>query len=277
MEPTARIASKRPGRSRRIPGSRSRRPRGAEAADHQAPVPVLQGPPRQPPEGDDPLGASGRDRGRGADRCRPPARPRCPGPRRRAPGGAASTVPGTSRVNAMAPREARARIGSPGRPAPPPALSPARSVRTPMPFELTLRSATPLTPLPTLEEVLPEFLRQIGYLPEGPDGRSGDGPVKETIAYRLVRECLLKDPEQAVVPGGARRGARGREGVGLPAPQQAEVPRSPRGGRWRSPTGRAARGTGCGTGTSPGRGTSPRRTPRTPSSGTGRPSITCRR
>ena len=69
-----------------------------------------------------------------------------------------------------------------------------------MPFELTLRSATPLTPLPTLEEVLPEFLRQIGYLPEGPDGRTGDGPVRETIAYRLVRECLLKDPDKAWYP-----------------------------------------------------------------------------
>jgi predicted transcriptional regulator len=69
-----------------------------------------------------------------------------------------------------------------------------------MPFELTLRYATPLTPLPTIEEVLPEFLRQVGYLPEGPDGRSGDGPVKETIAYRLVRECLLKDPNKAWYP-----------------------------------------------------------------------------
>ena len=69
-----------------------------------------------------------------------------------------------------------------------------------MPFELTLRAATPLTPLPTLEEVLPEFLRQIGYLPEGPDGRSGDGPVRETIAYRLVRDCLLKDPNKAWYP-----------------------------------------------------------------------------
>jgi predicted transcriptional regulator len=69
-----------------------------------------------------------------------------------------------------------------------------------MPFELTLRAATPLTPLPTLEEVLPEFLRQIGYLPEGPDGRSGEGPVQETIAYRLVRECLLKDPNKPWYP-----------------------------------------------------------------------------
>jgi hypothetical protein len=69
-----------------------------------------------------------------------------------------------------------------------------------MPFELTLRYATPLTPLPTIEEVLPEFLRQVGYLPEGPDGRSGDGPVRETIAYRLVRECLLKDPNKAWYP-----------------------------------------------------------------------------
>ena len=69
-----------------------------------------------------------------------------------------------------------------------------------MPFELALRYSTPLTPLPTVEEVLPEFLRLIGYLPEGPDGRSGEGPVRETIAYRLVRECLLKDPSKAWYP-----------------------------------------------------------------------------
>lgn len=62
-----------------------------------------------------------------------------------------------------------------------------------MPFELTLRYTTPLTSLPDLDEALQEFLRMVGYLPEGEDRRGGDGPVAETLAYRLVRECFLRD------------------------------------------------------------------------------------
>ena len=61
-----------------------------------------------------------------------------------------------------------------------------------MPFELTLRYTTPLTPISDVEEVLQEFLRMVGYLPEGEDHRGGDGPVRQTLAYRLVRECLLR-------------------------------------------------------------------------------------
>ena len=65
-----------------------------------------------------------------------------------------------------------------------------------MPFELTLRYATPLTPLEDLDEVLKEFLRLVGYLPEHDDARSGEGPTEATVAYRLVRECFLKDPRR---------------------------------------------------------------------------------
>ncbi|MCI4360234.1 MAG: transcriptional regulator [Thermoplasmata archaeon] len=66
-----------------------------------------------------------------------------------------------------------------------------------MPFELTLRYSTPLTPLSNVDEVLQEFLRMVGYLPEGEDRRAGEGPVAASLAYRLVRECLLRDPARA--------------------------------------------------------------------------------
>lgn len=63
-----------------------------------------------------------------------------------------------------------------------------------MTFELLLRYSTPLTPISDLDEVLTEFLRLVGYLPPADDGRTGEGPVRETLAYRLVRECLLREP-----------------------------------------------------------------------------------
>ena len=63
-----------------------------------------------------------------------------------------------------------------------------------MPFELAVRYSTPLTPLQDLDEVLKEFLRLIGYLPTADDLRQGEGPVERSLAYRLVRECLLRDP-----------------------------------------------------------------------------------
>jgi hypothetical protein len=63
-----------------------------------------------------------------------------------------------------------------------------------MPFELTLRYTTPLTPLPDVDEVLQEFLRMIGYLPESYDTRGGTGPVESRVAYRLVRDCLIRAP-----------------------------------------------------------------------------------
>ena len=65
-----------------------------------------------------------------------------------------------------------------------------------MPFELALRYSTPLTPIPELDEVLREFLRLIGYLPEGEEGRGTEGPIAQSLAYRLVRDCLLKDPSR---------------------------------------------------------------------------------
>jgi DNA-binding transcriptional ArsR family regulator len=66
-----------------------------------------------------------------------------------------------------------------------------------MPFELSLRYSTPLTPIDDVEEVLREFLRLVGYLPEGEDGRGSEGPIAQSLAYRLVRDCLLKDPSRA--------------------------------------------------------------------------------
>jgi DNA-binding transcriptional ArsR family regulator len=66
-----------------------------------------------------------------------------------------------------------------------------------MPFELALRYSTPLTPLPNLDEVLREFLRLVGYLPEGAEGRGSEGPIAQSLAYRLVRDCLLKDPNRS--------------------------------------------------------------------------------
>jgi DNA-binding transcriptional ArsR family regulator len=62
-----------------------------------------------------------------------------------------------------------------------------------MPFELSLRYSTPLTPISDLDEVLREFLRMIGYLPEGEDGRGSEGPIAQSLALRLVRECFLRE------------------------------------------------------------------------------------
>lgn len=66
-----------------------------------------------------------------------------------------------------------------------------------MPFELALRYSTPLTPIADLDEVLREFLRLVGYLPEGEEGRGSEGPVAQSLAFRLVRDCLLRDPSRA--------------------------------------------------------------------------------
>jgi DNA-binding transcriptional ArsR family regulator len=66
-----------------------------------------------------------------------------------------------------------------------------------MPFELALRYSTPLTPISDLDEVLREFLRLVGYLPEGEDGRGSEGPIGHSLAFRMVRECFLRDPSRA--------------------------------------------------------------------------------
>jgi DNA-binding transcriptional ArsR family regulator len=66
-----------------------------------------------------------------------------------------------------------------------------------MPFEIALRYSTPLTPISDYDEVLREFLRLVGYLPEGEEGRGSEGPVARSLAYRLVRDCLLRDASRA--------------------------------------------------------------------------------
>jgi predicted transcriptional regulator len=56
-------------------------------------------------------------------------------------------------------------------------------------FEIQVRYSTPLTPLRDVDQVLKEFLVQLGYLPEGE-------PPERSVAYRLVRGCLLRNPER---------------------------------------------------------------------------------
>lgn len=65
-----------------------------------------------------------------------------------------------------------------------------------MPFELSLRYSTPLNPITDVDEVLQEFLRLVGYLPEGEEGRGTEGPIASSLAYRLVRDCFLRDPNR---------------------------------------------------------------------------------
>ncbi|MGD0718769.1 MAG: helix-turn-helix domain-containing protein [Thermoplasmata archaeon] len=65
-----------------------------------------------------------------------------------------------------------------------------------MPFELSLRYSTPLSPITDVDEVLREFLRLVGYLPEGEEGRGAEGPIAQSLAYRLVRDCFLRDPNR---------------------------------------------------------------------------------
>lgn len=69
-----------------------------------------------------------------------------------------------------------------------------------MPFELTLRYTTPLTPISDVDEVLGEFLRMVGYLPEGEDHRGGPGPTSTTLPYRMFRDCFLRDPARPWYP-----------------------------------------------------------------------------
>lgn len=61
-----------------------------------------------------------------------------------------------------------------------------------MPFEITLRYSTPLTPVKDVDEVLREFLALVGYLTES---EAGEVPER-TVAYRLVRDCFLKAPSR---------------------------------------------------------------------------------
>ncbi len=69
-----------------------------------------------------------------------------------------------------------------------------------MGFDLALRYSTPLTPISDVDEVLGEFLRLVGYLPNGEEGRGMEGPISESLAYRLVRQCFLGEPNRAWQP-----------------------------------------------------------------------------
>jgi predicted transcriptional regulator len=61
-----------------------------------------------------------------------------------------------------------------------------------MPFEITVVSNVPLTPIQDPREVALAFLRQIGYLPGGPEMGSSSRDVRESIPFKLFVDCLLK-------------------------------------------------------------------------------------
>ena len=60
-----------------------------------------------------------------------------------------------------------------------------------MPFEITVVSNTPLTPLKDLDDVALMFLTQIGYIPKGYDPKTDVKSVRESVPYRLFVECFL--------------------------------------------------------------------------------------
>ena len=62
-----------------------------------------------------------------------------------------------------------------------------------MAFELVVVSNTPLTPVDDLDEVGVAFLRQVGYLGRGADD---EGNARESVAYRLFRDCFLLRPDK---------------------------------------------------------------------------------
>lgn len=64
------------------------------------------------------------------------------------------------------------------------------------PFEITVVSNTPLTPLKDLDEVSLMFLTQIGYIPKGYDPKTDAKSVRESVPYRLFVECLLGRAEK---------------------------------------------------------------------------------
>lgn len=65
-----------------------------------------------------------------------------------------------------------------------------------MPFEITVVSNTPLTPIKDLDEVAILFLNQIGYFPKGYDPKTDAKTIKESVPYRLLVDCLLKRMEK---------------------------------------------------------------------------------
>ncbi len=60
-----------------------------------------------------------------------------------------------------------------------------------MPFEITVVSNTPLTPLKDMDDVALLFLSQIGYIPKGYDPKTDASSVRDSVPYRLFVECLL--------------------------------------------------------------------------------------
>jgi predicted transcriptional regulator len=61
-----------------------------------------------------------------------------------------------------------------------------------MSFEITVVSNTPLTPINNLDEVTIQFLNQIGYFPKGYDPKTDARTVKDSVPYRLLKDCFFK-------------------------------------------------------------------------------------
>jgi len=64
--------------------------------------------------------------------------------------------------------------------------------RSGMAFEISVVSNTPLTPINDLDEVAIQFLNQIGYFPKGYDPKTDAKTIKDSVPYRLLRDCFLK-------------------------------------------------------------------------------------
>ena len=63
-----------------------------------------------------------------------------------------------------------------------------------MAFELVVASNTPMTPVSDLDEVGISLLRHVGYLGRGADDEAN---VRESVAYRMFRDCFLLRPAKA--------------------------------------------------------------------------------
>ncbi len=61
-----------------------------------------------------------------------------------------------------------------------------------MAFEISVVSNTPLTPINDLDEVAIQFLNQIGYFPKGYDPKTDAKTIKDSVPYRLLRDCFFK-------------------------------------------------------------------------------------
>lgn len=63
-----------------------------------------------------------------------------------------------------------------------------------MAFELVVVNNTPMTPVTDLDEVAVAMLRNVGYLGRGADDEAN---MRESVAYRLFRDCFLLRPDKA--------------------------------------------------------------------------------